>query len=46
MFRDYNFSILHKNSDEHNHIKSYTTIINPLEELYLKNVSIIFREIY
>jgi hypothetical protein len=47
MFRDYSFSVLHKNSEEgHNQIKSYTTITNPLEELYLKNASIIFRDIY
>lgn len=49
MFKDYNFSILHNkknNLNSEEQIKSYTTINNPLDELYLKNASMIFKEIY
>lgn len=47
MFRDYSFSILHnKNKSSQEQIRTYTTITNSPNELYLKNASIIFRQVY
>lgn len=47
MFQDYNFSVLHnKNVCSEKEVKSYTTINNPLDELYSKNASTVFRDMY
>ena len=47
MFQDYNFSVLHnKNRVSENEIKSYTTINNEIDELYSKNSSTIFKDMY
>ena len=47
MFQDYNFSVLHNasKSGEQN-VQSYITINNPLDELYSKNSSTIFKDMY